>query len=46
MHIKPIKKSFDAVVDAVAAYNPEKKRKPTAKIKLSKGKRKSKRKTP
>ena len=33
MHIKPIKKKFEDIVDAVATYNPEKKRQPKEKPK-------------
>ena len=44
MEIKPIKKKFVDIVDAVAAYNPEKKREPKGvpqkkkKKRLTKGK--------
>ncbi len=44
MEIKPIKKKFESIVDAVAAYNPEKKREPTAKPKPEKARRKGGRK--
>ena len=32
MEIKPIKKKFESIVDAVATYNPEKKREPKKKV--------------
>ncbi|HEY5221389.1 MAG TPA: hypothetical protein VIJ29_04625 [Candidatus Paceibacterota bacterium] len=40
MQIKPIKKKFESIVDAVAAYNPDKKREPKAKPTPKKSKRK------
>jgi hypothetical protein len=39
MEIKPIKKKFVDIVDAVAAYNPDKKREPKKKPKEKKRKR-------
>jgi hypothetical protein len=36
MEIKPIKKKFDDIVDAVAKYNPEKKRTPQQRPKRKK----------
>lgn len=46
MEIKPIKKKFEDIVDAVAAFNPDKKREPKAKpnaVKRKKNKTTSKR---
>lgn len=40
MNIKPIKKSFEGIVDAVAAYNPDKKREPREKPKAKKRRKK------
>ncbi len=38
MEIKPLKKKFEDIVDAVAAYSPEKKRLPKVKPKPKKRK--------
>jgi hypothetical protein len=41
MNIKPIKKSFESIVDAVAVYNPDKKREVKAKLKTKPKKKKA-----